>query len=98
VFTIRSSSRLSPRYWALATFFIPIAGAITYGIWLGISAAGLAQSSRSEAIVRSIASLILSAIFLPIARPWTRAIGIGFLCALIFMLMGVVQFEVFRGR
>ena len=87
-----------PRYWALATFFIPIAGAITYGIWLGVSAAGLAQSSRSEEIVRSSALLIMSAVFLPIARPWARAIGIGFLSALIFMLIGVVQFEVFRGQ
>jgi hypothetical protein len=48
--------------------------------------------------VRGSALLILSAVFLPIARPWSRAIGIGFLCALIFMLIGVLQFEVFRGR
>jgi hypothetical protein len=48
--------------------------------------------------VRGSALLILSAVFLPIARPWSRAIGIGFLCALIFMLIGVLQFEVFRGQ
>jgi hypothetical protein len=89
---------LSPRYWAFATFFIPIAGALGYGIWLGISAAGLAQSTRSEQIVRSSALLIMSAVFLPIARPWSRAIGIAFLCALILVLIGVLQFEVFRGQ
>jgi hypothetical protein len=48
--------------------------------------------------VRSSTLLILSAVFLPIARPWSRAIGFGFLCALIFMLIGVLEFEVFRGR
>jgi hypothetical protein len=63
-----------------------------------VSAAGLAQSSRSEELVRSSALLIMSAVFLPIPRPWSRAIGIGFLSALIFMLIGVLQFEVFRGR
>ena len=65
---------------------------------MGISAAGLAQSTRSEEIVRSIALAIMSAVFLPIARPWSRAIGIGCLSALIFLLIGVLQFEVFCGR
>jgi hypothetical protein len=48
--------------------------------------------------VRGSALLILSATFLPIARPWSRAIGIGFLGALIFVLIGVLRFEVFRGQ
>jgi hypothetical protein len=63
-----------------------------------ISGAGLAQSTRSEEIVRGGALLIMSAILLPIARPWSRAIGIAFLCALVLMLAGVVEFGVFRGR
>jgi hypothetical protein len=48
--------------------------------------------------VRGSALLIMSAVFLPISRPWSRAIGIAFLCALILMLIGVLQFEVFRGQ
>lgn len=48
--------------------------------------------------MRSSALLILSAVFLPIPRPWSRAIGIAFLSALIFMLIGMLQFEVFRGQ
>jgi hypothetical protein len=48
--------------------------------------------------VRGSALLILSVVFLPIARPWSRAIGIAFLCALVLMLIGVLQFEVFRGQ
>ena len=42
------SIRLPPQYWALATFFIPIA----YGIWLLIGVAGVANSTQAETAVR----------------------------------------------
>jgi hypothetical protein len=88
---------MQPKFWALATFLIPITGALGYGIWLTVSAAGLAESTRAEQIVRSGALLILTAVFLPMTRPWARAIGIASVCALIVMLAGVLPFEVFRG-
>jgi hypothetical protein len=90
-------ANLAPKYWALATFFIPIAGALGYGVWLVTSAAGLAQSTRAEEIVRGSALLIVAAVLTPIARPWARAIGIAFIFALVLMLVGMLQFEVFRG-
>jgi hypothetical protein len=82
---------LAPRYWALATFFIPIAGAIGYGVWLCVSAAGLAHSTEAEKIVRTSALLVLSAIFLAISRSWSRAIGVAFAGALFLMLVVVIQ-------
>jgi hypothetical protein len=95
--TIRSL-RLPPQYWALATFFITIAGALGYGVWLAVSAANLAQSTQSEEIVRTSTLLIMSAILLLIPRPWARAIVIAFAFALLFELVGVFQFEVLRER
>lgn len=58
----------------------------------------LAESTQAEEIVRCSALLIMSAIFIAIARPWSRAFGIAAFYALVFMLIGVFQFEVLRGR
>jgi hypothetical protein len=85
---------MQPKYWALATFLIPIAGALGYGIWLVASAAGLAESTQAERIVRGSALLIMTAVFMPITRQWSRAIGIASLCALIVLLIGVLELEV----
>jgi hypothetical protein len=92
-----SFARLSPRYWALATFFIPIAGTIAYGVWIVVTAAGLAHSTQAEELVRTGALVIMSAIFLLLRRPWARAIGIASAVALVLMLIGVIQFDWFRG-
>jgi multidrug transporter EmrE-like cation transporter len=81
----------------LATFLIPITASVAYGVWLGISAVGLAHSTRAEEWVRGGALLIMTAVFLSIPRSWSRAIGIACVCALIVMLTGVVEFEVLRG-
>jgi hypothetical protein len=35
--------------------------------------------------------LIMTVVFLPITRPWSRAIGIASLCALIVTLIGVLH-------
>jgi hypothetical protein len=94
--TIRAFE-LSPRHWALATFFMPVACAIGYCLWLGVSRAGLAESTQAEEIVKTIASLFLSIVFFTIPRPWSRAIAIAFLSAFVLTLIAVLQFEVFRG-
>lgn len=87
----------SAQYWALATFFIPIAGAFGYAVWIGVTAAGLATSTQAEEVVRIAVYAVMSAVFLLIRRPWARAIGIAFAIALVLWLSGVIQFEVFRG-
>jgi hypothetical protein len=89
---------LSPRYWALATFLIPIAGAVSYGVWIVVSAANLASSTQSEELVRSGVLAILTVIFLLVPRPGTRAIAVAAAVALVLSVAGAVQFEVFRGR
>ena len=83
--------RLSPQYWALATFFIPIASAIAYGIWLGVSAAGLAHSTQSEEAVRAGALAILSAACALVPRAWARAVAISFGTALVLALLVLLQ-------
>jgi hypothetical protein len=92
------SIRLSPRYWWLATLLIPIAGAVSYGVWLVVSAANLASSTQSEELVRSGVLAILTMVFFLVPRPGTRAIAVAAAVALVLSLAGAVQFEVFRGR
>jgi hypothetical protein len=84
-----------PQYWALATFFIPIAAAIGYGIWLVVSASGMAQSTRAEVVVRAGALAIMGASFALVPRPWARAVAVSFAAALALTLMAVLQVEVF---
>jgi hypothetical protein len=88
---------LSPRYWALATFFIPIAGAVAYGIWLSFSAADVAHSTRAEEAVRAGALAVMSTVFVLIKRPWARAVAIASAAALVLTLVGFIQFKVFPG-
>jgi hypothetical protein len=89
--------RLSPRYWALATFFIPIAAAIAYGIWLVVSATGLAHSTPAENATRTGVLVVMSTIFIAIPRPWARAVAIAFAGALVLTLVGLIRFKVFPG-
>lgn len=88
---------MSPQNWALATFFIPIASAIAYGIWLVVSAVDLAHSTRAETLVRGGALLCMAVTFGVIPRPWSRAIGVASFFALLLALTAMLQFEVFRG-
>ncbi len=89
---------LSPRYWALATFFIPVASAIGYCVWLVVDESAAATSTRAEEIVRAVVYAVMTAVFLFIRRPWTRAVAVGSAVALVLWLSWIVQFEVFRGR
>lgn len=84
-----------PRFWALATFLIPIAAAIAYGIWLAVSAAGLAHSTRAEDAVRAGVLVVMSAIFALIRRPWAGAVAIASVGALVLHLIALIQFEMF---
>ena len=93
--TIKSIS-LSPQYWALATFFIPISAAITYGVWLGVSAAGLAHSTEAEYAVRTGTLFVLSVLFAFIPKPWARAVVVASVAALVLVLIGVIEYELFR--
>jgi hypothetical protein len=80
----------------LATFSIPIAAAIAYGIWLGVSAAGLAHSTRAEEAVRAGALLVMSVVFACVPQPWTRAAAVASFAALVLMSIGVLDYEMFR--
>ncbi len=93
--TIKSIS-LSPQYWALATFFIPISAAIAYGVWLGVSAAGLAHSTEAEYAVRTGTLFVLSVLFAFIPKPWARAVVVASVAALVLVLIGVIEYELFR--
>jgi hypothetical protein len=85
-----------PQHWALATFFIPISAAVAYGIWLAVSAAGLAHSTRAEELVRAAALAIMGIGFAFVSRPWARAVAVASAAALALMLLGVLQYEMFR--
>jgi hypothetical protein len=85
-----------PQYWALATFFIPISAAVAYGIWLAVSAAGLAHSTRAEQAVRAGALATMSISFALIPRPWARAVAIASAAALALMVLVALEYEMFR--
>lgn len=90
--------RLSPRYWALATFLIPITSFVSYGLWIIVGVAGLAESTQSEELVRTGVLAVIAVIFILVPRPWARAIAVASAVSLVLTVVGVFQFEVLRGR
>lgn len=88
---------MSPQNWAFATFFIPIASAIAYGVWLVVSGADLAHSIHAEKAVRVGTLAVLAVVFAAIPRAWARAIAVASAAALILM-MGVLALDTVRLR
>lgn len=82
---------MSPQNWALATFLIPIASAIAYGVWLTVNAAGLAHSTQSEEAIRAGAMAVLCAACALVPRAWVRAVAISFGAALVLALLVLLQ-------
>ena len=93
-----SPGRITPRYWALATFLVPIVDAIGYLFWLLISTAHLAQSTQAEELVRAGFYAGAATVTLLVRRPWARAVGVAAAVTLTLWLVGVFEFEVLRHR
>lgn len=93
-----SSGQMSPRYWALAAFLVPIVDAAGYLVWLVVSATHLASSTQSEEAVRAGIYAGAAIVFAVIRRPWARALAIAASVTVALWLIGVFEFEVLRHR
>lgn len=91
-----NSARMSPQYWALATFLIPFVDAVAYVAWLIIATSQLATSTQSEELVRTGIYAGVATVFAFVRRPWARALAVASIVTLALWLVGVFEFEVLR--
>jgi hypothetical protein len=87
---------MSPRYWALATFLVPVIEVVGYLMWLVVSAAHLASSTQSEELVRTGIYAAIATALAVVQRPWARAIAMASAVTLALWLVGVFEFEMLR--